>query len=80
MLWNPGYSSPNKQQTLYIWNKLNNFQQAFTIVDKMIMTSDTATEVESEYLPVVQEDSSQLLLYIGMISGTRVLIYVIQAG
>ena len=65
---------------MFIWNKLNNFQQAFTIVDKMIMTSDTATEVENEYLPVVQEDSSQLLLYIGMISGTRVLIHVIQAG
>ena len=63
----------SKQTTdnVHLKHNLNNFQKAFTIVDKMLMTSNTATEVESEYLPVAQDDSSQLLLYIGMISGTR---------
>ena len=64
----------SKQTTdnVHLKHNLNNFQKAFTIVDKMLMTLNTATEVESEYLPVVQDDSSQLLLYTGMISGTRV--------
>ena len=82
MLRNHGYSSP-KQTTdnVHLKHNLNNFQKAFTIVDKMLMTLNTATEVESEYLPVVQDDSSQLLfIYWDDFRNQSFLLHVIQAG